>query len=123
MKTLAQEIRDWIERLESLTVEDPSADDDSGYAAKIRLTRQAAANLPQVTQYLSSPQVGGKLVRHPRMPDALIFLPKDPMMDSDQFITYFEKLTDAMSAQLGFEPFADFSIVAAGPFASLPPLK
>lgn len=117
MKNLAQEIRDLINRLEGLIQESVDSDDELGHAAKMRLTRQAAASLSVLIDLLSQ---HGKLVKHPKALDTIVFVPNKPNLDSGNFVRYFEKLTDEIESQLGFEPFLDFNLVAASAFADLP---
>jgi len=118
-KTVAEQLRDIVDRL-SRIAEDA---DGEQYAAKAKLTRQGAANLAAVAQYLTSPPVAGSLVKHPKLPDTVVFVPKDPFYDSGKFIDYFEKLMDTAQNQLGFQPFAEFNIASAEPFSKLPPLN
>ena len=118
-KTVAEQLRDIVDRLSRIT-EDA---DTEQYAAKAKLTRQGAANLAAVAQYLTSPPVSGSLVKHPRLPDTVVFVSKDPFYDSGKFINYFEKLMDTAQDQLGFQPFVEFNIASAEPFSKLPPLS
>lgn len=115
-KTVVEELRDMISKLDRIT-EDADAEH---YAVKAKLSRKGAANLPAIAQYLASPDVGGSLVKHPKLPDTVVFVPKDLFYDSSKFLDYIEKLMDAMQEQLGFQPFVDFNIVAAEPFSKLP---
>lgn len=120
MKNLAQELRDLIDRLDVLVRESVDSDDEFGHAAKVKLTRQAAANLPALIDFVSA---YGKLVKHPKAPDTLVFVPAKPNLDSENFVRYFEKLKGSAEDQLGFDPFLDFYLVAANAFADIPAIS